>query len=68
MSWYNNNLLDIIKVRLHVQSCIGGEVTLSDFEATPEGIIESMTHYSKKSGYDEELEAVWNKDRHFWKI
>lgn len=36
------------------------------FEPTPEGIIESFTHFSKDQDYDQELETLWESDRHFW--
>jgi hypothetical protein len=36
------------------------------FEPTPEGIIKCFTHFSKNFEYDQELEALWEQDRHFW--
>ena len=44
-----------------------GDVELREFDATAEGIIQSHTENRDKSvAYDNTLETLWRKDRHFW--
>ena len=48
-------------------SVSGGTVELQEFEATPEGIIDCFTVYSKLSGqFNDTLESLWSQDKHFW--
>ncbi|XP_064403750.1 dipeptidyl peptidase 3-like [Halichondria panicea] len=45
----------------------GEDVELKEFEASPEGIIECFTAYSKQNTqYDDTLECLWKKDKHYW--
>ena len=40
---------------------------LKEFEATAEGIIQSHIEYRiREDTYDNALELLWQKDRHYW--
>lgn len=44
-----------------------GSVELKEFEATPEGLIQCYTEYRRGNPmYDDDIEQLWEKDRHFW--
>ena len=45
-----------------------GDVELKEYDASAEGIILSYTENGGRSNvYDNTLESLWEKDRHFWK-
>lgn len=52
---------------LNKQYCVciaDGSVSLKEFEASAEGIIEQYVQCY--GSYDAQLEAFWEQNRHFW--
>ena len=44
--------------------CTDASVSLKQFDATVEGLVQQYVH--SYGSYDSQLEAFWEKNRHFW--
>ncbi len=59
--------MSLSEVPLYYNYIGDGNVTLKDYEASAEGIIQYSTEYRVRGDiYDSALETLWRNDRQYW--